>query len=127
MGKYRPGTLDAYAVNERRRAAERRTLRSANQPTGSQVFGTTEKVRGMDKAASEAMEAATEALSRANEALEAAAAAQLPVGSVLHMSSDTNPADAGADGTWRFLTASHVPMTGVTLYLFERIPDDDDS
>lgn len=126
MGKYRPGTLDTFAVNERRRVTERRTLKSANQPTGSQVFGTTGKVRDMDTAVSKALEDAAAALAKAQDAFAAASSAQLPVGSVVQMASKTNPADAGAAGTWRFLTSFHVPMTDVTLHLFERIEDDDD-
>lgn len=40
-----------------------------------------------------------------------------PVGAVLPMSSDAPP---DSPGTWGRLTAWHVPMTGVTLYLYER-------
>ena len=41
----------------------------------------------------------------------------LPVGTVLAMASDAAPA---LTGTWTRLTAWHVPMTGKTLYLYQR-------
>lgn len=119
MPKYRSGTMNALDVNERRRARLQRTLASANRPTGSQAFGTTEKVRALDADMTEAKEMAKTADEKASKAL-AAAMAGLPPGSVVQMSSETSPADAGAPGTWELLTVSHIPMTGISLYLYER-------
>ena len=95
MGRYVPGTLDDAAVMRRRRAATRSSLGGAGAPGGSQVFQTTEKVREMQSAL-------------------------IPVGGTVHMASDVSPAESGYPGAWRRLTAWHVPMTGVTLYIYER-------
>ena len=127
MGKYRAGTADSFAFNERRRAKERRTIRSANLPTGSQLFETTEKVRNMNVNVDEAIETANAANAKADEALAAAKGSEFPIHTVLQMSENTNPQTLGVNGTWQFLTASHIPMTNVKLYLFERIQDDNDS
>ena len=36
------------------------------------------------------------------------------------MADDVSPAESGYPGTWERLTAFHVPMTGKTLYIYER-------
>lgn len=116
MGKYRPGTIDSYAVNERRRKRERRTLRSANQPTGSQVFGTTAKVKEIDQSIQQIVDDAQKAIESANKVL-----GMLDVGTVIQRSEMVDADDLGLPGTWEFLTASHIPMTGKTVYLYERV------
>lgn len=68
---------------------------AALAPGGSQVFSTTEKVREMRSAL-------------------------IPVGGTVHMAVDESPAESGYPGTWERLTAWHVPMTGATLYIYER-------
>ncbi len=126
MGRYRPGTLDDAAVNERRRTRERRTLRSVNQPTGSQVFETTQKVRGLNLDLSAVEKKSEAAYKKAEEALAASKGSDYPVGCLLHMTNDTNPSDIGIKGIWVLRLAHQIPMSDVTEYIFERIEDDND-
>lgn len=126
MSKYKPGTIDSYAVNERRRFRERRTLKSVNQPTGSQVYGTTEKVSKLDLNLEEVSRTAKSALSKAEEALQQSGNSGFFVGCVVQLTTNTNPNDLGVPGTWQFLTVSKIPMTDICLYLYERIEDDND-
>lgn len=48
MAKYKPGTLDDYAVLRRRQRRTAALANEANIPTGSQVAGTTEKVAAVE-------------------------------------------------------------------------------
>lgn len=48
-------------------------------------------------------------------------AAGMPVGSVLWMTTQTNPATAGAPGTWAYLFPVNLALTtGKLFYLYER-------
>ncbi len=124
MSKYKPGTIDSYAVNERRRVRERRTLKSVNQPTGSQVYGTTKKVSELDISFEEVSKTASSALSKAEEALQQSGNSGFFSGCVVQLTTNTNPSELGVPGTWRFLTVLKIPMTDVCLYLYERVEDD---
>lgn len=48
MSNYRPSTLDDFDVMRRQRDAQRRQIIEQSAPTGSNVYGTTEKVEDLD-------------------------------------------------------------------------------
>lgn len=56
MALYRPGTLDDDAVCARRDRKTSRLALDANSPTGSNVFGTTERVQEMETSKSDLAE-----------------------------------------------------------------------
>lgn len=45
MAQYRPGTLNDFKVNKRREKRTRRLADAANDPSGSSVYGLTEKIQ----------------------------------------------------------------------------------
>lgn len=95
MAKYRPGTCDDLAVTRRRREAMGEGIASASVPSGSRTYQSTDKLRELKSTL-------------------------IPVGGTVHMAIDESPAASGYPGTWERVTAWHVPMTGATLYIYER-------
>lgn len=95
MAKYRPGTCDDLAVTRRRREAMGEGIASASVPSGSRTYQSTDKLKELERAVT-------------------------PVHGAVLMAVDESPAESGCPGTWERLTAFHVPMTDVTLYIYER-------
>lgn len=102
MAKYRPATGNDAAVIRRREERMAAAVSSASVPSGTRAFQATEKIGEMAKRVAE---------------LEKAV---IPVGGTVLMAKDESPAASGYPGTWVRLTAFHVPMTGKTLYIYER-------
>ena len=75
---------------------------SASAPSGTRTFQATEKIGEVAQKVAD---------------LEKAV---IPVGGTVLMAKDESPASSGYPGAWERLTAFHVPMTGKTLYIYER-------
>lgn len=102
MAKYRPATGNDAAVLRRREERMAAAVASASAPSGTRTFQATEKIGEIAKKVAE---------------LEKA---EIPIGGTVFMTKDESPAASGYPGTWARLTAFHVPMTGKTLYIYER-------
>lgn len=102
MAKYRPATGNDAAVIRRREERMAAAVASASVPSGTRTFQATEKIGEVAQKVAE---------------LEKAV---IPVGGTVLMANDESPAASGYPGTWARLTAFHVPMTGKTLYIYER-------
>ncbi len=113
MSKYRPGTLDNDAVLLRRRSRQRDEVRASLAPTGSQVFGTTEKVRGFDISISDAKKAAEDAVGKVKEMMSVLDDA-LSIGTVVLRATESPP----AHGEWSSIGT--VDVAGKTLHAYER-------
>lgn len=135
MGKFKPGTLNDDAVLARRDRQTKQTIRQLAAPTGSQVYGTTSKVKGLESdirkigelaasaeaSASLAMDAAESAIKAVGSVIGSLEGYALPLHSVVFMASKTNPSDEGYQGEWRFLTRMQIPLTHIALFAYERI------
>ena len=102
MAKYRPATGNDAAVLRRREERMAAAVASASVPSGTRAFQATEKIGEIAKKVAE---------------LEKA---EIPIGGTVFMTKNESPAASGYPGTWERLTAFHVPMTGKTLYIYER-------
>ncbi len=102
MAKYKPATGNDSAVLRRREARLEAAVASASAPSGTRTFQATEKIGEVAQKVAE---------------LEKAV---IPVGGTVLMAKDESPAASGYPGAWARLTAFHVPMTGKTLYIYER-------
>lgn len=102
MAKYRPATGNDAAVMRRREERMAAAVASASAPSGTRTFQATEKIGEVAQKVAE---------------LEKAV---IPVGGTVFMTKDESPAASGYPGEWKRLTAFHVPMTGKTLYIYER-------
>lgn len=142
MSNYRPGTLDDNAYNARRDEEQRRVIGAAAMPTGGQTNDLAGRVAQLQEsnarltdvcaATEEKAAAALQDASTAREAAESASVdaaiaiemAQMQVGSVVMMDSDSSP---DRYGTWESIGSFSVGdgETAQTLYLFRRIDDDD--
>ncbi len=95
MAKYRPSTCDDRAVTRRKREAMSMDIASAAIPSGSRTYQSTDKLKELENNV-------------------------IPVHGVMMMAVDKSPQESGYPGVWTKRTAFHVPMTGVTLYIYER-------
>lgn len=102
MAKYRPATGNDAAVIRRREERMAAAVASASAPSGTRTFQATEKIGEVAQKVAY---------------LEKAV---IPVGGTVFMAKDESPAASGYPGAWERLTAFHVPMTGKTLYIYER-------
>lgn len=102
MAKYKPATGNDSAVLRRREERMAAAVASASAPSGTRTFQATEKIGEVAQKVAE---------------LEKAV---IPVGGTVLMAKDESPAASGYPGAWERLTAFHVPMTGKTLYIYER-------
>lgn len=127
LASSRPVGSNVYATTEKVRklakAAKWTLTKSGSTVTLSNADGSvTSSVEDSDTTYADATESADGLMSAADKAkldgvADGANAYALPVGACVVMASDAPP---GIDGTWERLTAWHVPMTGVTLYIYER-------
>ncbi len=102
MAKYKPATGNDSAVLRRREERMAAAVASASAPSGTRTFQATEKIGEVAQKVAD---------------LEKAV---IPVGGTVLMAKDESPAASGYPGAWERLTAFHVPMTGKTLYIYER-------
>lgn len=99
MSKWKPSTRDDARNARREFKRMKRGIAEANAPTGSNVYNATGKIIDIEDGDDIIM----------------------PVGSILIMSSETNPANVGCRGTWVLKTEAFIPLTDDTVYyIYER-------
>lgn len=99
MAHWRPSTRDDGRNARREFKRLRRGIEEANRPLGSSVYNTMGKM----------------------ENIEGGEDIALPVGCVLFMTTQTNPANLGCRGTWTLKTQAFIPLTDDTVYyIYER-------
>lgn len=111
MSKYRPGTLDDFAVVSRRQRKAKRLANEANLPSGSQVNNTTEKVEAWEGWKADADAAIAEAEQAATNAKNAVDQLVIP-NEVRFTSSPDPPSGFKRSFSW--------DSPGGTIYAYER-------
>lgn len=124
MAKYKPGTMNDYAVMRRRRRKTQRQAENANMPTGSNVYETTSKVKDSQNEAidlRDAVEAMGEALSDLVDAMTAPGACAVTTGQPPQL-----PGTWVKIGTFEASRSQGDEESARTLTAYERIEDDGD-